>query len=109
MQTLTFTESVNVSLCSGPVRDVDAANFLLHSRWPLNHILGSDGLEPVLLKKARNACARATITRTAEAVALARQSFVDAARVAGVLVPAVLPLTETFGPNVWRRKHPRND
>ncbi|MFC7398972.1 DUF982 domain-containing protein [Chelatococcus sp. GCM10030263] len=83
---LKFADSVRVSLSSKLVRDVESANFLLGSRWPSRHILTKDGTEPALLKRARNACGRATIQRTHEAIERARQSFIEAARSAEVLV-----------------------
>jgi hypothetical protein len=88
---LNFADSVRTSLSPKLVRDVESANFLLSSRWPVGHILTKDGTEPALLKHARDACGRAAVKRTDEAIEFARQSFIEAARSAEVLVSSPPP------------------
>ncbi|WP_422679868.1 DUF982 domain-containing protein [Chelatococcus albus] len=85
MDNLTFPKSVRLNIYRTPIRRITDANFVLSSRWPVEHILGNDGREPEVFRNARNACTLALIKRTQEAVAEARSAFVDAARAAGIL------------------------
>lgn len=81
-----FAIPVYVKMSAEPVLNAKQANILLNANWPLIHILDTRGMEPEPLKRARNACAVASISGSRKDIEYARDKFERAARSAGVLV-----------------------
>ncbi|CAH1672130.1 DUF982 domain-containing protein [Chelatococcus asaccharovorans] len=83
---LDFATPVYVNMSADPVLNAKQANILLNANWPLIHILDTRGMEPEPLKRARHACAIASISGSRRDIEYAREKFERAARSAGVLV-----------------------
>ncbi|CAH1691456.1 conserved hypothetical protein [Hyphomicrobiales bacterium] len=83
---LGFDSPIYVNISVDPVLSVRQANILLNAKWPLIHILDTRGMEPEPLKRARNACAVASMSGSRQDIEYARKSFERAARSAGVLM-----------------------